>query len=375
MKLIHISDLHLGKRVCGYSMQEEQKDALQQVLACAREQQVSAVLAAGDIYDKTVPSAEAVELLNWFLQEMQKLHIPLIVISGNHDSAVRLSFASELLEASQVFIAGEYAGSIPFVDLEEKGQKVRIHQLSFLKPGNVRPYTEQILTSYQEAFEEALGAAELADEGVNILMAHQFFAGSRVCDSEALIVGGLDQIGTEVLDDFDYAALGHLHSPQKAGEKGYYCGTLLKYSPSEAAQTKSMALLTIENDQIEKTTVPIVPLRDIRTLSGSYAELTARSFVRTQNPEDYYTITLTDTNLIPGAFGRLQTFYPRLMQLSCTGQTERIRYEDLEGAAEVQKKSPLDMMEDFYKEMNGKSVGPYQKQVLTDLLEELYAAR
>lgn len=310
MKLIHISDLHLGKRVCGYSMLEEQKDALQQVLDCAREQQAAAVLAAGDIYDKAVPSAEAVDLLNWFLQEMQKLHMPLIVISGNHDSAVRLGFASELLEASQVYIAGEYGGSIPYVDLEEKGQKVRVHLLSFLKPAHVRPFTEQPVTSYQEAFEEALSKTELAAEGVNILMAHQFFAGSRVCESEALIVGGLDQIGTEVLEAFDYAALGHLHSPQNAGKKGYYCGTLLKYSPSEAAQTKSMALLSIDRDRIEKTTVPIVPLRDIHALTGSYAELTARSFVRTQNPEDYYAITLTDSSLIPGAFGRLQTFIP-----------------------------------------------------------------
>ena len=374
MKLIHISDLHLGKKVCGYSMLEEQKDALQQVVELAREKKAAAVLAAGDIYDKGIPSTEAVEVLNWFLSELSEAGIPLLMISGNHDSAIRLGFASSLLQKNQIFIAGSYQGCVPFVDLEEDGQKVRVHLLSFLKPGMVRPYSEEEITSYQQAFGLALDQVQKAQEGVNVLMAHQFFAGSRVCDSEALIVGGLDQISSDLLEDFDYAALGHLHSPQKAGNRGYYCGTLLKYSPSEASQQKSIALLTIENDQILLETIPVRPLHDMHRLSGTYQELTTLQFVREQNPQDYFVVELLDDMPVPGAFSKLQTFYPNLMQLNCPTLNTTQDPESLSYAEEAEDKSPMELMEDFYHDMRGKSLSEYQEKVLSELLEDLHAS-
>ena len=165
MKLIHISDLHLGKKVCGYSMLEEQKDALQQVLHAAKENKAATVLVSGDVYDKGVPSTEAVELLNWFLSALVAEDIPLLMISGNHDSAIRLSFASELLEKSGVYIAGGYEGKVPWVDLEEDGQKVRVHMLPFIKPSSVRPYSDQEIDTYQQAFEEALKTTERQKRG------------------------------------------------------------------------------------------------------------------------------------------------------------------------------------------------------------------
>lgn len=374
MKLIHISDLHLGKKVCGYSMLEEQKDALQQVLHAAKENKAATVLVSGDVYDKDVPSTEAVELLNWFLSALVAEDIPLLMISGNHDSAIRLSFASELLEKSGVYIAGGYEGKVPWVDLEEDGQKVRVHMLPFIKPSSVRPYSDQEIDTYQQAFEEALKTTEKAEEGLNILMAHQFFAGSKVCDSEALIVGGLDQISADVLDPFDYAALGHLHSPQKAGKKGYYCGTLLKYSPSEADQKKSMALITAENNEISLETIPVRPLHDMHRLKGTYQELTALPFVRNQKQDDYFVVEMTDEMPVPGAFSKLQTYYPGLMQLNCPALNTRQDPESLHVAEEAETKTPMELMKDFYSDMRGREMSDYQEKVLSELLEDLHAS-
>lgn len=374
MKLIHISDLHLGKKVCGYSMLEEQKDALQQVLHAAKENKAATVLVSGDVYDKGVPSTEAVELLNWFLSALVAEDIPLLMISGNHDSAIRLSFASELLEKSGVYIAGGYEGKVPWVDLEEDGQKVRVHMLPFIKPSSVRPYSDQEIDTYQQAFEEALKTTEKAEEGLNILMAHQFFAGSKVCDSEALIVGGLDQISADVLDPFDYAALGHLHSPQKAGKKGYYCGTLLKYSPSEADQKKSMALITAENNEISLETIPVRPLHDMHRLKGTYQELTALPFVRNQKQDDYFVVEMTDEMPVPGAFSKLQTYYPGLMQLNCPALNTRQDPESLHVAEEAETKTPMELMKDFYSDMRGREMSDYQEKVLSELLEDLHAS-
>lgn len=375
MKLIHISDLHLGKKVCGYSMLEEQKDALQQVLNVAEENKAAGVLAAGDVYDKGIPSTEAVELLNWFLQELSARGIPLLMISGNHDSAIRLSFASELLEKSRIYIAGGWDGKLPYADLEEDGQRVRVHLLSFLKPSSVRPYTDREVNTYQQAFSLAINQAERDRGAVNILMAHQFFAGSRTCESEALIVGGLDQISADLLDSFDYVALGHLHSPQRAGRRGYYCGSLLKYSPSEANQTKSIALLNIEDNQLSMKTIPVKPLHDIKKIRGTYEELTALSFVKNQNPEDYYVVEMTDEMPIPGAFSKLQTFYPGLMQLNCPSLQSKQSAEDLSCAEQAESKSPLELTEDFYAERRGREMSNYQKKVLQELLEDLHASR
>lgn len=377
MKLIHLGDLHLGKKVYGKMMLEEQKDALQQVLALACREHCTGVLIAGDVYDTSMPVQEAVSVLDWFLSELAGAGIPVYMIAGNHDSGIRLGFAGSVLERGGVHIAGTYQGRVPFFDLEDGEVKVRIHLLPFVRPGSVAPFHETQKTgSWSEAVQTALSTCDLAEEGVNILVSHQFYAGGQECESEQVYVGGIDRIAESVLEPFDYAALGHLHTPQNLPSgKGRYCGTLLKFSASETGRDKTITLLEIggqKTDPICVHEVPVVPLRDFVCLKGSLSTLLSLEFAGQQNRENYIYALVEDEMEGIDVHSRLGALYPNLLGIRyCSTRNRPFEQTAAEGAV---RQDPAEIFETFYELQNGTFLDAEMKQILEKTWEECYDA-
>ena len=373
MKLIHLSDLHLGKRIYGFSMIEDQRYILEQILNIVEEEKPDGVVLAGDLYDKSIPPAEAVQLFDWFLTSLAKKGQAVFAISGNHDSAERIAFGAGLMAGNRVHVSPVYDGTIKKVELTDEYGPIHIWLLPFLRPVTVRQaLKEEKIEGYQGAVETVIERMEIDKEARNVIVAHQFVIGAALCESEEINVGGLDQIGAEVFRDFDYAALGHIHSPQKAGRDNVrYCGTPLKYSFSEAEQTKSLTIVELfEKGKIELRTVPLVPLRDMRKLRGTYMELMDSSFYQRGNKEDYVHITLTDEEDIPDGLQKLRVVYPNLMQLTYdnlrTQTNQQICVDE-----EIEQKSELELFEDFYRLQNNQELSEEQKNFVTELMEKL----
>ena len=302
MKFIHISDLHLGKRVNEFSMLEEQKYILQQVLDTVQNEAADAVLIAGDIYDKPVPPAEAVVMFDEFLTKLSQMKKPVFIISGNHDSAERLSFGSSLFTAEGIHIAPVFEGNMEKVSLWDDAGEVCVYLLPFIKPSTVRRFYEEDLTDYTKTVQTVIEHTPVDTSKRNVLVAHQFVTGAGRCDSEEVSVGGLDNVDASVFEPFDYVALGHIHNAQHCSRESVrYCGTLLKYSFSEVNHIKSITVVELKekgkNPQIH--TVPVTPLHDMREIKGSYEELTFRKNYMNTAVNDYLHITLTDEEDIP----------------------------------------------------------------------------
>ena len=374
MKLMHLSDLHLGKRVNGFSMIEDQRFVLTEILDLVREEKPNGALLCGDIYDKTVPSAEAVELFDWFLSALAEC-CPVYIISGNHDSAERLAFGGRLLEKARVFVSPVYGGEILSPELTDEFGKVFIHLLPFLKPAQVRKFfPEETVETYTDGVRVALSGIDRKDGNRHVLLAHQFVTGSERCESEEVSIGGSDNVEAEVFEGFDYVALGHLHGPQRAGgDHIRYCGSPLKYSFSEADQRKSVTFVTLgEKGKTEIVTRPLKPLRDLKQIRGTYEELMARSFYQgTDLPESYLHITLTDEEDVPEALSRLRTVYPYIMKLAYDNTRTRMRQNVLETGADPED-SPLDLFGLLYEKQNNRPLGDEQRDYLTELIESIW---
>ena len=309
MKLLHLSDLHLGKRVNEYSMLEDQAYILEQILTIVDTEQPDGVLLAGDIYDKAVPGTEAVQMFDDFLCRLSARAVQVFAISGNHDSSERVAFGARLMEKSGVYLSPVYDGKVTSVTMEDAYGKVTIYLLPFLKPSHVRRYyEEEEIETYTQALRVALKGLPVNPMERNILLTHQFVTGASRSDSEEISVGGTDQVDLDVLEGFDYVALGHLHNPQNVGsETVRYCGTPLKYSFSEAQHSKSVTVVELrEKGERLIRIIPLIPRRDLREIKGSYMELTAKSNYAGTNVEDYLHITLTDEEDIPDAIGKLR---------------------------------------------------------------------
>ena len=379
MKILHLSDLHLGKRLNGYSLLEDQEYILEQILNITCQEQPQAVLIAGDIYDKPVPPAEAVRLFDDFLVRLAGTGTAVCVISGNHDSADRLSFGGRLMEKSRVYMAGSYQGPIRPVVLEDAYGPVNIYLLPFIRPGDVRRFEPDLtISTYTEAVSAAVRAMDIDPKGRNILVAHQFVTGAVVGDSEELSVGGLDNVDASAVDCFDYVALGHIHGPQNIGsERIRYCGTPLKYSFSEASQTKSVTVIELgkkeEGQQCPLcvSTRPLTPLRDLVEIKGLYDNLVARPFYEKLHTEDYYHITLTDEEDILDAMGKMRTIYKNIMVLDYDNTRTRTAAEFTD-AAETEQKSPMELFQDFYEQMNGRSMSPEQEDFSEKLIRQIW---
>ena len=350
MKLIHLSDLHLGKRVNEFSMLEDQTHILSQILRIIREEQPDGVLIAGDVYDKSVPSAEAVELLDDFLTSLSGLGVRVFLISGNHDSPERLAFGGRLMEASGVYLAPVYGGRVEPIRLTDQYGPVNLYLLPFLKPVHVRRFfPEAEIASYTDAMSAAIGAMDVDPSARNVLVTHQFVTGAVRCDSEDLSVGGTDNVDAAVFDGFDYVALGHIHGPQQAGrETVRYCGTPLKYSFSEAGHRKSVTVVELaEKGSVRIRTMPLTPLRDMVELRGTYEELTFRGYYEnTTWREDYVHITLTDEEDVPDALSKLRTIYHNLMKLDYDNRRTRAGGA-ADGGADVERKPMSAAQRDF----------------------------
>ena len=437
MKLLHISDLHIGKRVNEFSMIEDQKYILRQILTIADQQQADGVMIAGDIYDKPVPSAEAVQVFDWFLTELADRGKKVYAVSGNHDSAERIAFGAQLMRGRGVYVSPVYRGETAKYTLTDAYGEMNIYLLPFIKPAVVRHalegltdtdadfMQEEVLSdaaekekpskvlpgscyeteksskvssescyetekpskvssescyekekpskvspeSYYDAVKIVIERMNVDTSKRNILIAHQFVTGAGRCDSEEVSVGGLDNVESEVFDAFDYVALGHIHSPQFIKRETLrYCGTPLKYSFSEADQEKSVTVVEFaEKGNIQLSTVPLVPLRDMRRIRGTYLEVTARTFYQEFNTEDYVQVTLTDEEDIPDGLQKLRIIYPNLMRLeydnSRTNQSHMIeRVEDIE------QKSEQELFAEFYELQNNQPMNAEQAAFVAQLI-------
>lgn len=375
MKFIHLSDLHLGKRIKKFSMLEDQRYILLEILNIIDRERPDGVLIAGDIYDKSVPSAEAVALLDDFLVRLSKRNLQVFIISGNHDSPERIAFGGRLMERSGIHLAPVYDGNVTPIQLTDEYGPLNVYLLPFIKPAHVRrtcPGRE--IESYTDALSVAIEAMEVDSSVRNVLVTHQFVTGASRCDSEERSVGGADNVDGLVFDRFDYVALGHLHGPQQVDrETMRYCGTPLKYSFSEADHKKSLTVAEFgPKGNVAVRTVPLTPMRDMVKLRGTYDELTLRQFYEgTRYQKSYVHITLTDEDDIPNVMRKLQIIYPYLMDISYDNQRTRAGGQIGE-AEDIQRQSPLELLDKFYEKQNGQAMGESQRKFAKELMEEIW---
>ena len=375
MRLVHLSDLHLGKRVNEYTMLEDQEYILKKILGIIESEKPDSVIIAGDIYDKSVPSADAVSLFDDFLVSLSRMKLDVFVISGNHDSPERIAFGSRIMDAGGIHMSPVYSGKIDPIRLKDDHGELNIYMLPFVKPAHVRRFHEDTeVATYTDAIRCAITDMNVDASKRNVLVTHQFVTGASRSESEEISVGGSDNVDAEVFDSFDYVALGHLHSPQNCGSPNIrYCGTPLKYSFSEAKDSKSITVVDLgEKGSVTYKTIELVPRHDLVELKGTYDELMLKSFYEnTTWQEDYTHITLTDEDDIPDAIGKLRTVYHHLMKLDYDNKRTRSNAVIL-GDADVEAKTPYELFADFYELQNNQPMNDDQSAYMKDLIEKTW---
>ena len=373
MKFVHLSDLHLGKRVNEYSMLEDQEYILTKIINIIDDEKPSGVIIAGDVYDKSIPSAEAVQMFDDFLTRLAKRNLRVFVISGNHDSPERMSFGYRLMNQSGIHISQVYDGKIePFVIKDEHGV-INVYMLPFVKPAHVKRFSDESIESYTDAIRVAIAEMKVDQSARNLLITHQFVTGATRSESEDISVGGSDNVDVSVFDGFDYVALGHIHSPQNCtSDRVRYCGTPLKYSFSEAKDNKSITVVELEEKgKLSVKTVSLVPMRDMVEIKGRYNEIMLKSFYEnTSYQEDYIHITLTDEEDIVDAIGKLRTVYHNLMKLDYDNKRTR-SVSQVDGAVDVETKTPIELFSDFYELQNNQPMSDEQKAFVEALIEQV----
>ena len=382
MKLIHISDLHLGKRLKERSLMEDQKIVLEQILDMVRAEGPDGVIIAGDVYDKAVPPIEAVLLLDDFMVGLSELCNHIFLIGGNHDSVERISFGGRLMEGSGVHVAPHFAGCMEKFSLEDEHGRVNFWMLPFIKPLQVRDLDENIdREDYSRAVELVIGRSmsKEDEQDRNVLIAHQYVAGSLRSESEEVVIGGLDEVDPTVFDAFDYVALGHLHRAQQAGgENIRYSGAPLKYSFSEAEDEKCALLIELgakEEDKVslEVKALPLHQPRDLRTVSGSFDELMSRGHRESQRErEAFIKAELSDEEFIPDGIQRLRTVYPNILELrypnASKGDGEILEPEE----RETEEKKPLEYLEEFFRAMRGREMSQEQQRFAEEAVRRIW---
>lgn len=377
MKIIHTGDLHIGKSVNGYSMLQEQKYILAQLLDIVAEEQPDAIILAGDIYDKSIPSAEAVCLFDEFLVRLAGFSHPVFVISGNHDSAERMAFASRLLAESRVYVSPVYAGPVEPVLLREGTTEVAFYLLPFVKPSLVQHIApaDAMIKTYNDALKWAVNAMNVEATRRNVLVTHQFITDAERSESEDVVVGGLDNVDVSVFDAFDYVALGHLHRPQSCGrETVRYSGSPLKYSFSEVSDKKSVTIVEISGDKpVSIRAHALTPLHDWHDLRGTYDDLMRREFYEnTPYQEDFVRITLTDENDIPDGMRRLKTVYHNLMELRYDNKRTRSGEVAVDAPLTVEALRPDQLFEELFEKQNAQPVPEEWRAYLSAKIDEVF---
>ena len=400
MKFLHLADLHIGKRVCEHSMLDEQVYILREILGIVCEEHPDAVLIAGDVYDKSVPSAEAVAVLDDFLVKLSATGTKVFVLSGNHDSAERIAFGGRLMKGMGVYMSPVYNGEFAPVTLKDEMGEVDLWMLPFVRPADVRAHLESdedrdAVTDYTSAMRMAIAQMKFTEGRRNVLVAHQFVTGAERSESEEN-VGGLDNVDASVFEKFDYVALGHIHKPQNVMKdvggtvRARYSGTPLKYSLSEAAHKKSITVVELGvagnagdlfagigmRAALQVREVPLKPLHDVREIRGTFAELVSPEFRTAQvaagnKLDDFVYVKLTDENDVPDAAQKLRGIYPNLMMLDY--DNERTRNQQIAvGVEAVEKKSPMQLFGEFFEEMTRREMNPEELEFVQGVVDGIW---
>lgn len=375
MKIMHLSDLHLGKRVNEFSMLEDQIYILNEIINIIDEQKPKVIILAGDIYDKPIPPAEAVEIFDDFLYKLSKRNLYVFIISGNHDSAERIAFGSRLFDKSGIYLSPVYNGKILPIPVDDECGDINFYMLPFIKPVHVRRFfPDAEVYTYTDALSTVISDMHIDTAKKNILITHQFVTGSSRTESEDVSVGGSDNVDADIFKDFDYVALGHIHRSQCCdSEYIRYCGTPLKYSFSESKDTKSITVIDIkEKGNIELDFIPLTPLRDMVEIKGSYNELMLKSFYEnTSLTDDYVHITLTDEEDIPDVITKLRVVYKNIMKLDYDNQRTRSNSE-INLINDMESKSPLELFDIFYESRNGQPLNNEQREFMENIIEDIW---
>lgn len=373
MRFIHLSDLHLGKRVNEFSMLCDQEYILTRIINIIDENEIQAVIIAGDVYDKSVPSAEAVELFDSFLYRLSKRGLKVFVISGNHDSAERIAFGARLMDKSGIYMSPVYGGGIKPITLSDEYGDINIYMLPFIKPSNVkRFFPDSDIVSYTDAVKTAIDNMNIDASKRNILITHQFVTGAVRSESEEISVGGSDNVDASVFEGFDYVALGHIHRAQRCGSDFIrYSGTPLKYSFSEANDNKTVTFLDIKAKG-ERTLefIPLIPKHDLREIKGCYNDITLKQNWENTDTADYMHITLTDEEDIPDVITKLRVIYKNIMRLDYDNTRTRTANQ-ISGASNVKEKTELEHFYDFYELQNGREISEEQAEFMRSIIERI----
>lgn len=379
MKILHTSDWHLGKKVNNFPMLEDQKYILDQIVAIVQEERPDAIIIAGDVYHTSTPAAEAVSVLDHYISRLHALCGHVFVLSGNHDSAERIAFGSEIMGANGVHFSQVFSATPQQISLRDEHGEVHFYMLPFVRPMDVRSAfandeQDQPIDSYDAAIRKAIEAMQPDYTQRNILIAHQYIQGAERCDGEET-VGGLDEVDAAIVKDFDYVALGHLHGPQHVQYPHIrYSGSPLKYSFSEVAHRKSVTLIECgEKGNLSIRERYLTPLHDWSDLRGTYDELMSEAFYKDKGLQHHYVrITLTDENDIVDAMRKLQSVYPLAVTLQYDNTRTRSA-QDTSMAEQVDEMTPMQIVSEFYAKQNGQPMTAEQENMMSDLINSLFA--
>lgn len=373
MRFAHVSDLHLGKRLGSYTLIEDQRYILSKIADIASTEKCDGILIAGDIYDKSAPSAEAVKLFGEFLTQLSKAGLSVYIISGNHDSPERIDYGREIMAGADIHICACYEGSASVLTVSDKYGELDICSVPFIKPSFVRGYyPDAEIKTYTDMMRSVIEKSGIDRDKRCVMMCHQFITGAATCDSEYISVGTLDNIDAEVFDGFDYVALGHIHSPQNVRKNIRYCGTPLKYSASEISHKKSVTIIDLkEKGDTEISTVPLNPMRDVMELRGRYDELMARSYYEKLDTDGFFYITLTDDTDIPNVMHKLRTVYHNIVQLSFDNNRTRT-VSEVTAAVHTDSKTPFELVAELFKEQNGTDMTEEQSEYVKDIIDSIW---
>lgn len=380
MRILHLSDLHIGKSVLGQSMLNDQEYMLNQITKKIQDEKIEIVLISGDIYDRSVPSSEAVTLLDNFLKTLIKdLKVKVFAISGNHDSKERLNFGSKIFEDDGLYICTSYDGNIKKVELEDNYGKINIYMLPYIKPIEAKPFFEDIeIASYDEAISSIMEKENIDRTKRNIILSHQFVTSGNIepekSESETLYLGGTENVDISNYDKFDYVALGHIHGPQKIGrDTARYAGTMLKYSFSEVNQKKALTVIDYkEKDNLNIELIPLSPLRDMRVIKGPIEELVKEENYIGTNTEDYIRAIITNREPVYDAIGQIKRIYPNTLRLDIENSKISLDLENtISNIDDIKKKDELELFSEFFKMQNNCELSDMQIEIMKDVIKEV----
>jgi len=370
MKIMHLGDLHIGKSLGDFDLYEDQKYILEQILNLIKEKSVDVLLIAGDVYDKAIPGEKSVQLLDYFLKRLVETGIKTYMISGNHDSDERLNFGSSLFESNNIYINSKFNGILKKYSLYDEFGELNIYLLPFVKASQVQHFfPEEKIDSYDMAVRTIIKHSDFDACKRNILVAHQFVAGKddpEIAGSEGLSVhnvGMVEKIGYGSLEEFDYVALGHIHSPQSVGLKHIrYSGSPLKYSLSEVNNNKSVPIITFKDKgEVLVEFAPLIPMRDIRHLRGNIKNLLDKKNISMEN--DFIYATLTNEDIVNDAMGIFREYYPNTVKIDYdNSHTKEIENVDITRI--TQNKTFDELIRDFYMQMYSCDMGEEELEIM-----------